>query len=104
MSHSTPDTVRDESASSASERLEHPWLGRILSLLAIVVAFSHIYFNTLGTVSEIWVSALHFGMFGLLCALSVPMFKARSASGQRLLLAVDVCLGVSRANEIWQIL
>lgn len=95
MSHSTPDTVRDESASNAIERLEHPWLGKILSLFAIIVALSHIYFNTLGTVSEIWVSALHFGMFGLLCALSVPMFKARSASGQRLLLAIDVCLGLA---------
>lgn len=87
--------VRDEAASEASERLEHPWLGRVLIVLAIVVALSHLYFNTLGTLSEVWVSALHFGMFGLLCALSVPMLKARSASGQRLVLAVDVLLGLA---------
>ncbi len=90
----TPE-VRDEAASEAPERLEHPWLGRLLFALAIVVALSHLYFNTLGTLSEVWVSALHFGMFGLLCALSVPMLKARSAGGQRLVLAVDILLGLA---------
>ncbi|MCE8024534.1 TRAP transporter permease [Billgrantia aerodenitrificans] len=90
----TPE-VRDETASEAPERLEHPWLGRVLFALAIVVALSHLYFNTLGTLSEVWVSALHFGMFGLLCALSVPMLKARSVGGARLVLAVDILLGLA---------
>ncbi|PAU75440.1 TRAP transporter permease [Halomonas salipaludis] len=87
--------VRDEAASEASERLDHSWLGQVLFALAIVVALSHLYFNTLSTLSEIWISALHFGMFGLLCALSVPMLKARTAGGQRLVLAVDILLGLA---------
>ncbi|MFQ3789482.1 TRAP transporter permease [Halomonas sp. A29] len=95
MNTTSPPAVRDEAASESPERLEHPWLGRVLFALAIVVALSHLYFNTLGTLSEVWVSALHFGMFGLLCALSVPMLKARSASGQRLVLTVDILLGLA---------
>ncbi|GGY09459.1 C4-dicarboxylate ABC transporter permease [Litchfieldella qijiaojingensis] len=94
--NATPSTtVRDEVASEAPERLEHPWLGRVLFALAIVVALSHLYFNTLSTLSEVWVSALHFGMFGLLCALSVPMLKTRSAGGSRLVLAIDILLGLA---------
>ncbi|GEK47641.1 C4-dicarboxylate ABC transporter permease [Bisbaumannia pacifica] len=87
--------VRDEDVGEAPERLAHSWLGRGLFALTIVVSLSHLYFNTLGTLSEVWTSALHFGMFGLLCALSVPMLKARSATGQRLVLAVDVLLGLA---------
>ncbi|MDI5932434.1 TRAP transporter permease [Halomonas kalidii] len=95
MNATSPPEARDEAASESRERLDHPWLGRALLALAIVVALSHLYFNTLSTLSEVWISALHFGMFGLLCALSVPMLKARSLGGQRLVLAVDILLGLA---------
>ncbi|MBK1850030.1 TRAP transporter permease [Marinobacter sp. 1-4A] len=85
--------VRDESASEAAERLEHRLIGPVVFWLAIATALVHLYFNTLSTLSELWSSALHFGLFGLICTLTTPMLKARSASGQRFVLGIDLMLG-----------
>ncbi|WP_417546284.1 TRAP transporter permease [Marinobacter sp.] len=85
--------VRDESVSEASERLEHRLIGPVVFWLAIVTALVHLYFNTISTLSELWSSALHFGLFGLICTLTTPMFKVRSTGGQRIVLGVDVMLG-----------
>ncbi|HEA52757.1 hypothetical protein LCGC14_0833760 [marine sediment metagenome] len=87
--------VRDESVSAASERLDHWLIGPVIFWLAIVTALVHLYFNTFSTLSELWSSALHFGLFGLICTLTTPMFKARSAGGQRFVLGVDVMLGIT---------
>ncbi len=85
--------VRDESVSEASERLEHRLIGPVVFWLAIATAIVHLYFNTVSTLSELWSSALHFGLFGLICTLTTPMFKVRSTGGQRIVLGVDVMLG-----------
>ncbi|WP_286220083.1 TRAP transporter permease [Marinobacter apostichopi] len=87
--------VRDESASDASERLDHRLLGPVIFGLAIVTSLIHLYFNTVSTLSELWTSALHFGLFGLICALTTPMLKVRSVAGQRAVLGVDVLLGLA---------
>lgn len=89
------DHIRDEEAAEASERLSNPLIGRTVFVLAIVIAVSHLYFNTFSTLSELWTSALHFGMFGLLCALTIPMVKASNPGTQRLVFAVDVVLGLA---------
>lgn len=89
-----PVEVRDESASEAAERLDHRLIGPLIFWLAIGTSLLHLYFNTLSTLSELWTSALHFGLFGLICTLTTPMLKARSASGQRLVFGVDVVLGL----------
>ena len=86
--------IRDESAGAARERLEHPLLGPAIFALALLTALVHIYFNTLSTLSELWTSALHFGLFGLICALTTPMFRARSVTGQKLVLGLDMVLGL----------
>ncbi|SHK41538.1 TRAP transporter, 4TM/12TM fusion protein [Marinobacter antarcticus] len=87
--------VRDESVSAARERLEHRLIGPVVFWLAIGTAIVHLYFNTISTLSELWSSALHFGLFGLICTLTTPMLKARSAAGQRIVLGVDVMLGLT---------
>ncbi|WP_165855344.1 TRAP transporter permease [Marinobacter sp. JSM 1782161] len=92
---SSLDKIRDESTHEASDRLEHPILGRVIFVLAIVIAISHLYFNTVSTLSELWISALHFGLFGLLCTLTLPMIHASSAGGRRLVFALDVVLGLA---------
>jgi len=89
-----PVEVRDESISDAAERLDHRLIGPVIFWLAIGTALIHLYFNTLSTLSTLWTSALHFGLFGLICTLTNPMLKARSATGQRLVLGVDVLLGL----------
>ncbi|AXS82313.1 MULTISPECIES: TRAP transporter permease [Marinobacter] len=89
-----PVEVRDESASEAAERLGHWLIGPVIFWLAIGAALIHLYFNTLSTLSTLWTSALHFGIFGLICALTTPMLKTRSVTGQRVVFGVDVVLGL----------
>ncbi|MDN3554644.1 TRAP transporter permease [Halomonas maura] len=95
MNTTSASEVRDESASEAPARLDHPWLGRLLFGLTIVIALTHLYFNTFSTLSEIWTSALHFGLFGLLCALAVPMLHSAKPSRRRLVLLIDILLGLA---------
>tara|TARA_B100000749_G_scaffold36656_1_gene25318 strand:- start:741 stop:2903 length:2163 start_codon:yes stop_codon:yes gene_type:complete len=100
-----PVEVRDESASEAAERLGHWLIGPVIFWLAIGAALIHLYFNTLSTLSTLWTSALHFGIFGLICALTTPMLKTRSITGQRVVLGVDVALGlVALASAFYLIL
>jgi len=87
--------VRDESVSAAAERLNHRLIGPVIFWLAIGAALIHLYFNTLSTLSTLWTSALHFGLFGLICTLTTPMLKARSPAGQRMVLGVDVMFGLA---------
>lgn len=85
--------VRDESVEAAPWRMELPWLGRAVFVISIVICLAHLYFNTISTLSELWVSALHFGLFGLLCALTIPMLTPSSDGAKRWVLGVDVMLG-----------
>lgn len=88
------DKIRDESNSEASERLDHRLLGPVIFWLAVATSLVHLYFNTLSTLSELWTSALHFGLFGLICTLTTPMVKTASPGAQRWVLGVDVVLGL----------
>ncbi len=89
-----PVEVRDESGSDAARRLDHRLIGPVIFWLAIGAALIHLYFNTFSTISTLWTSALHFGLFGLICTLTNPMLKARSLTGQRVVFGVDVLLGL----------
>jgi TRAP transporter 4TM/12TM fusion protein len=89
-----PVEVRDESGGNAARRLEHRLIGPVIFWLAIGAALIHLYFNTFSTLSTLWTSALHFGLFGLICTLTNPMLKARSLTGQRVVFGVDVILGL----------
>ncbi|MBB4285523.1 TRAP transporter permease [Roseospira goensis] len=68
-------------------RLAVFWIG-------VVTAGVHIYLNTFGTMAELRFAALHFGLFGLLCALLYPLYPARTRKGQAAVLGVDVALGL----------
>ncbi len=75
-----------------TQRGEQGVAGKIIYWFGILLSLSHIYFNTLGTLSELWVSAIHFGGFGLLCALMVPMKRGKVSS--RTLLLADLLIGL----------
>jgi TRAP transporter 4TM/12TM fusion protein len=62
--------------------------------IGVATAAVHIYLNTFGTMSELRFAAVHFGLFGLLCALLYPLYPARTRAGQRAVLGVDVILGL----------
>ena len=68
--------------------------GRIVLVGGALLALIHIYLNTLGAWSEMWVNVLHFGGFGALCALIYPAWQARSAAAARAVMAVDILLAV----------
>ncbi len=77
-----------------AQRDDASHVGRFIYWGGVVFAIAHIYFNTLGTLSELWVSAIHFGGFALLCALMFPMVKGPAGNGKLVLLG-DVLLGAA---------
>lgn len=87
--------IREEVPSEAPDRVQHPVIGRAIFALAVVIAVSHLYFNTFSTLSELWTSALHFGLFGLLSALVIPMVRSENLRTRRLVFGVDLCLGLA---------
>lgn len=72
--------------------------GRIAFWLGVALSLGHIWLNTLGTISELRASVLHFGGFGLMCALLYPAFRGGGRAGVRLALAIDVALGVAAVS------
>lgn len=77
------------------QRSDESMTGRFIYWAGVLFALAHIYFNTLGTLPELWVSAIHFGGFALLCGLMVPMLRCQTAAGRKLTLVLDVLLGIA---------
>ncbi len=75
------------------QRPEESITGKIIYWVGVVFALTHIYFNTLGTWSELYVSAIHFGGFALMCALMVPIYNSSNAAKQKLALILDMLVG-----------
>ncbi|MDX1653640.1 MAG: TRAP transporter permease [Candidatus Competibacteraceae bacterium] len=86
--------VKQSEESSATLRSPQSPAGRAVFWIGVAVSLVHIYFNTLGTLSELWTAALHFAGFALLCALAYPLYPAHNPQVQRRLLAVDLLLGL----------
>ncbi len=68
-------------------------VGKFVFWFGVAVSVLHIYFNTLGTLPELWTSAIHFATFGMLCALLYPLL--RSHGSRRLILGMDVVIGIA---------
>ena len=86
--------VDREGGTGFATRGETGALRWIIYGISIAVALAHIYLNTMATPSELHLAAFHFASFGLLCALVYPGWKARTEKGRRLVLAIDVALGL----------
>ncbi|SNR54332.1 TRAP transporter permease [Puniceibacterium sediminis] len=67
-------------------------LAYAIGAVAIVTAAVHLYYNSIGLISELSFAALHFGSFGLMCALIYPARKGRSRGAMAL--AIDAALGL----------
>jgi len=78
----------------ATIRGENTLAGRLVFWGGVLVSLFHLYANTLGTMSELWTSAIHFGTFGCLCALLFPMVASERASTRRVVFAIDVVIGL----------
>ncbi|GGC01738.1 C4-dicarboxylate ABC transporter permease [Marinobacterium zhoushanense] len=77
-----------------AQRDERSLVGRFIYWAGVLFALVHIYFNTLGTMSELWVSAIHFSGFALITALMVPMRSTTGAGSAKLVLAIDLLIGL----------
>lgn len=63
--------------------------GRFVYWAGVLLALAHIYFNTWGTLPELWVAAIHFAGFALLAALLYPQTtKSRWQTGWGVLLGL----------------
>ncbi len=72
-------------------------LAALLTALGVVLAIAHIYFNTIATISTLWLTAWHYAGFALMCALLFPMVPLRQARQRRVLFVVDASIGVLAA-------
>lgn len=75
------------------------WLGGNLPPLAPVLTPLGRWFGDLSTLSTLTLCAVHFAGFALLCALRHPLFMAKTESGQRLVTALDLLIGLAIAGS-----
>lgn len=81
---------RDDEGRNES-RLSHPVLRPLIAVVAMLTTVVHVYFNSIGLISELRFAAIHFGLFGLLCALLYPARQGRATTN--LGVALDIGLG-----------
>ncbi len=74
------------------QRTDFPWITKVISATGVILATLHIWFNTLATLPELWVSATHFAGFAVICALWYPAHSSLKRS--KLALAADILLAV----------
>ncbi len=89
--HTDAQTAEQLKAMELTQRDEQSATGRFVYWVGVLFALAHIYFNTLGTLSELWVSAIHFSGFALMCALMVPLSKSRANAGW--VVGLDLLIG-----------
>ncbi len=97
--HSAP-TPADPGASPADalslpDGRDGPLLARALMAIAAVIALSHLAFNTVLPLPDLHISALHFGMFGMFCALIMPLARPKSPAARRWTFGLDVLIGLA---------
>ncbi|SEG25798.1 TRAP transporter permease [Oceanospirillum linum] len=93
----TPEELDAHLSSDPESAVPEPetqgWFGKFTFAFCIFVALSHIYFNTLGNMSELWLSAMHFGMFGFLCALLYRTGKDKTGVTKTFHWGINILLG-----------
>jgi len=87
MAIATPDQKEER-----QDRSSNVVLTALIALVAVITTAIHVYFNSFGLISELRFAALHFGLFGFLCALIYPFRK--NAGGGKGTVAVDVVTGL----------
>lgn len=83
----------DLSQFELTQRTDFPLLTRVVTVIGILLSLVHIWFNTLATLPELWVSAAHFAGFSVMCALTYP--AAAKWRTSRFALAIDIGIAVA---------
>lgn len=71
-------------------RTDFPLVGKVITTLGVVLSLLHIWFNTIATLPELWISAIHFAGFAIICALWYPAHGSLKKS--RVALIADIGL------------
>ncbi|WP_114964252.1 TRAP transporter permease [Alkalilacustris brevis] len=79
MSTQAPEAVAEQEGGLKS-RLSHPLIGPLFVTAAVITSAIHVYFNSLGLMSELRFAAIHFGLFGFIGALLFPFRKSEATT------------------------
>ncbi|NOI57040.1 TRAP transporter permease [Vibrio coralliilyticus] len=74
-------------------RTDFPLVGKVTTTLGVVLSLLHIWFNTIATLPELWISAIHFAGFAIICALWYPAHGSLKKS--RVALIADIGLVIA---------
>ncbi|GAB6261255.1 TRAP transporter permease [Photobacterium sp. R1] len=94
-----PETEKQTTEQEALQQFELttrsdiPWLTHFVTGFAVILALLHLWFNTLSTLPELWVSATHFAGFAVICALLYPAHARLRHSKIALSLDILIALG-----------
>ncbi len=87
----------DAEMPSVALRGDSGWLRHLLFWVGVALSIAHIYFNTRGTLSTLWMSAWHFAGLGFMCALIYPIAAVKGRTAQRTLFGLDAVIGIAIA-------
>ena len=73
-------------------RTDFPWINRAIALLGVLLAVTHIWFNTFSTLNELYISVVHFAGFAVMCALWYPAHPSLKNSRKALILDCAIAL------------
>ena len=90
--HGEAEDISDKRPRNPVTRWDGPF-APLLYWMGVGTSILHLYLNTLGTMSELWFSALHFGLFGAMAAIAFPVVHGSGAKG-RLAAGLDILLAV----------
>ena len=85
---------------SGVRRMDETLVGHALFWLCVAISLFHLYANYVGTLPQFLFTGIHFAGFALLCALRFPIVRAKSSSGKRIVLAVDILIGLVAAGAV----
>ncbi len=91
MTMSNPAAASEQKGEERGGRSSPLFLIWLTGGVSVVTAAIHLYYNSIGLISELRFAAMHFGLFGLMCALLYPARKGRERGS--LQLAFDIVLG-----------
>ncbi|KJY87461.1 C4-dicarboxylate ABC transporter permease [Vibrio neptunius] len=74
-------------------RDDFPLVGKVITTLGAILSLLHVWFNTVATLPELWISAIHFAGFAIICALWYPAHGRFKRS--RAALGVDIGLVIA---------
>lgn len=90
--HGEAEDISDKRPRNPVTRWDGPF-APLLYWMGVGTSILHLYLNTLGTMSELWFSALHFGLFGAMAAIAFPVVHGSGAKG-RLAAGLDILLAI----------